>query len=79
MNDCVKGLLKIYKTGKHSTIVTLACLVSGIYPEKWTEGYITPLYKANDMYDPGNYRGLTITSTNGKLFNHVLNQRLIKI
>jgi hypothetical protein len=58
MNDYVKGL-KIFN----------ACLVSGIYPEKWAEGCITPLYKANDMYDPGNYRGLTITSAIGKLFN----------
>ena len=64
-------LIKCYKK------ICNACLASGIYPEKLTEGYITPLYKANDMYDPGNYRGLTITSTVGKLFNRVLYQRLI--
>jgi hypothetical protein len=55
-----------------------ACLNYGIYPEKWVEGYIMPLHKGNDIYDPGNYRGLTITSAIGKLFNRVLNERLVK-
>ena len=55
-----------------------ACLNYGIYHEKWAEGYIMPLHKGNDMYDPGNYRGLTITSAIGKLFNRVLNERLVK-
>jgi hypothetical protein len=50
----------------------------GIYPEAWAEGNITPLYKTNDISDPSNYRGLTITSSIGKLFNHVLNARLDK-
>ena len=55
-----------------------ACLNYGIYHEKWAEGYIMPLHKGNDIYDPGNYRGLTITSAIGKLFNRVLNERLVK-
>lgn len=55
-----------------------ACLSSGVYPSSWAEGYITPLYKANDIADPSNYRGLTITSSIGKLFNRVLNMRLDK-
>ena len=50
-----------------------SCLSLGIYPEAWAEGYITPLYKTNDIVDPSNYRGLTITSSIGKLFNRVLN------
>jgi hypothetical protein len=37
-----------------------------------------PLHKGNDIYDPDNYRGLTITSAIGKLFNRVLNERLVK-
>ena len=71
---------------KNSTLLILscfsklfnACLNYGIYPEKWAEGYIMPLHKGNDIYDPGNYRGLTITSAIGKLFNRVLNERLVK-
>jgi hypothetical protein len=50
-----------------------SCLSLGIYPEAWAEGYITPLYKTNDIADPSNYWGLTITSSIGKLFNRVLN------
>ena len=50
----------------------------GIYPEAWAEGYITPFYKTNDISDQSNYRGLTITSSIGKLFNRVLNARLDK-
>jgi hypothetical protein len=50
----------------------------GIYPEAWAEGYITPLYKTNDISDPCNYWGLTITSSIGKLFNRILNARLDK-
>jgi hypothetical protein len=50
-----------------------SCLSLGIYPEAWAEGYITPLYKTNDIANPSNYRGLTITSSIGKLFNRVLN------
>ena len=66
------ALLKCYQK------IFNACLSQSIYPHKWAEGYITPLYKANDMHDPGNYRGLTITSSIGKLFNRVLNSRLDK-
>ena len=55
-----------------------ACLATGIYPVAWAEGYVVPLHKSNDVYDPNNYRGLTITSSIGKLFNSVLNSRLDK-
>ena len=50
----------------------------GIYPGAWAEGYITPLYNTNDISDPSNSTGLTITSSIGKLFNRVLNARLDK-
>ena len=46
--------------------------------EAWAEGYITLLYKTNDILDPSNYRGLIIKSSIGKLFNRVLNAWLDK-
>ena len=49
---------------------------SGIYPSSWAKGYITPLFKTGDNVKPENYRGITITSNIGKLFNMVLNARL---
>jgi len=35
-----------------------------------------PLHKTGDQDDPGNYRGITLLSTLGKLFTKVLNNRL---
>lgn len=49
---------------------------SGCYPTSWAMGYITPIYKTGDNLKPENYRGITITSNIGKLFNMVLNSRL---
>lgn len=53
-----------------------ACLSSGQYPSQWSNGYITPLHKSDDSSDPSNYRGITITSAIGKVFNTILNNRL---
>lgn len=44
-------------------------LSNSVYPKQWSEGYISTLYKSDDPSDPANYRGLTITSCLGKLFN----------
>jgi hypothetical protein len=51
-------------------------LKSGCYPKEWAEGYITPIYKSGDPLSKDNYRGITISSCLGKLFNSVLNTRL---
>ena len=51
-------------------------LISEIFPEKWCEGYIIPIYKKGDTNLQSNYRGITIASTLGKLFTKLLNQRL---
>jgi hypothetical protein len=40
------------------------------------DGYITTIHKANDITDPNNYRGITVTSAVGKMFNSILNPRL---
>ena len=51
---------------------------SGIYPNIWSIGYITPLHKSGSTSDPSNYRGITLSDIIGKLFNRVLNNRLSK-
>ena len=53
-------------------------LSSGIYPSSWATGYISPIFKTGDSSQPENYRGITITSNVGKLFNLILNSRLDK-
>ncbi len=52
------------------------CLSNSIYPRSWANGYISPIFKADDPTNPSNYRGITITSSIGKLFNDILNNRL---
>jgi hypothetical protein len=37
---------------------------------------ITTIHKANDITDPNNYRGITVTSAIGKVFNSILNTKL---
>jgi hypothetical protein len=48
-------------------------LSSGVFPRIWSEGYIVPIYKAGSRLDPGNYRGICISSCLGKLFTLILN------
>ena len=54
------------------------CLANTCYPQSWAKGYISPIFKSGDPTDPNNYRGITITSNLGKLFNTILNNRLDK-
>ena len=53
-------------------------LTSGKYPDNWLCGYIIPIYKKGEITDPCNYRGITIISCVGKLFNMIINERLLK-
>ena len=57
-----------------------ACFKSGVIPEIWGRGIITPVLKdpAKDHSDPGNYRGLSIAPSMYKLYCGVLNHRLSK-
>ena len=49
---------------------------SGHYPASWAEGRIISIHKKGDKNDPSNYRGITISSSLGKMFNSILNSRL---
>ena len=48
----------------------------GYCPQKWCKGRIVSIHKKGDPSLPSNYRGITITSVIGKLFNSILNNRL---
>ena len=50
---------------------------SGIYPKQWGRAYISPLYKKGSKDLLGNYRPIAISSYLGKLFNAILNVRLV--
>ena len=51
----------------------------GLVPHIWLIGTIKPIYKnKGDIYEPKNYRPITIVSCLGKLFTSILNLRLNK-
>ena len=49
---------------------------SGIFPDMWRDGPLSPLYKRGNRLNPDNYRGITLLSVLGNLFTRVLNNRL---
>lgn len=51
-------------------------LTSSKYPTIWAESYICNIFKNGSTNDPGNYRGIAISSILGKIFNTILNTRL---
>ena len=53
-------------------------LIGAYYPELWKKGIVVNLFKTGDPYDTDNYRGLTINSCLGKVFNNIINNRLNK-
>ena len=55
-----------------------AILCNQYYPDDWKLGIITNLYKSGDKLNTNNYRGLTINSSIAKVFNIVMNDRLLK-
>ncbi len=52
-------------------------LAKGCFPNTWKKGYIINIHKSGSITEPGNYRGITLTSTVGKLFNSIMNERLV--
>ena len=54
-------------------------LKTGIYPKSWKESFTIPIYKSEDKNDPNNYRGVSLINCLPKIFNTILNNRLIKI
>ena len=51
---------------------------TGEIPPQWMVSYITPLYKKGDPTDPGNYRGLALSSCWLKVLNSMINARMHK-
>ena len=50
---------------------------SGVYPDKWSEGIIQPLHKKGSIDEPDNYRKLTLMACMGKIFESIINKRLV--
>jgi len=69
---------------KYSQHIFLPCLVKvfnfilqlEVFPKEWAQGYICPIFKTGNPLIKDNYRGITVTSCLGKLFNSIINSRL---
>jgi len=48
----------------------------GIYPDKWSEGIIQPLFKKGNINDVDNYRKVTLMACMGKIFESIITKRL---
>ena len=46
------------------------------YPEMWNYSLTQLIFKEGDRDDPGNYRGIALTSNLGNLFNALMNSRI---
>ncbi len=51
-------------------------LSSGVFPEVWNTGFISPIFKSGDKMDYNNYRGICATSNLGKVFCSIINSRI---
>ena len=51
---------------------------SGKFPTTWWEGVNTPIFKTDNNLDPNNYRGICVSSSLGKMFSLILNNRLMR-
>ena len=75
----LNAFLKFSKTKMLTVFTKFFNLVfsSGLIPNEWSQGIISPIYKnKGDKANPDNNRGITILSCFGKLFTAVLNNRL---
>ena len=49
-----------------------------MYPTDWKMDIMTVLHKSGEKTEPGNYRGISVSSSLGKLFNKILLSRVDK-
>ncbi len=62
----------------HKALLSIfnSILSFGIYPKVWKLSLITPIYKAKDPDDPGNYRPVTVSDCLCKMFCKIINNRI---
>lgn len=46
------------------------------FPEEWAKALIVPIHKKGPVSDPGNYRGISLTSVIGKVFMKIIQKRI---
>ena len=51
-------------------------ITSGVFPDSWKTGCITPLFKEGDASDPNNYRPISILPCLGKVCERIIHTQL---
>ena len=74
-------MIKSALTFRSKLLVNLSnhILNNGQFPDIWTEGIIILVHKQGSRLNTNNYRGITLSSCLGKLFCHVVNDRIVKM
>ena len=73
-NEMIKSALPILN--KKIVEIFNIILKAGKFLYSWTQGIIVPVHKQGSKFDAYNYRGITLSSCFGKLFCHILNDRI---
>ena len=81
---CIDGVLvEMLKSSKH-VLVPYMCasfdniLKTGMYPSRWTESVLCPIYKKGFATDPSNYRGILLLTIVGKIFTKLIKNRFVR-
>ena len=78
--DCISNeMLKAGAETLHPVILPIfnTALNFNLYATQWKKDILTPLHKSDDKTDTNNFRGIVVSSCLGKLFNSMLNNRLM--
>ena len=75
---------EVIKHSSHAMLTSLAkffnlILKTSVYPVKWNKSFIIPVFKGEDQLDPMNYRSISLMNCLSKLFNSLINNRLLEI
>ena len=54
----------------------MLCLRKELFPTKWTESILVPLFKKGDVNNLNNYRGISLYDTSRKVYSTIINLRL---
>ena len=72
---------EVLKAGRDEIIKFLVMLFNKVWreenpPLEWSKMIVTPVHKKSNKIDPSNYRAISLLSIPGKVFSHILLQRI---
>ena len=71
-NEMIKCLVKTKFIDVIQQVFNIV-LINSCYPQLWKIGFLSPIFKSDDSFDPSNYRVIAVTSCFGKLFTLIIN------